>query len=821
MTISVENRDPASGASNISPTTKILFSVISDQGPITTLSAWVQGQKVIDALQPVSPSQITSDGLGGFDVIADVDRPLSEGSPVTVRVTAEDGGLSTVIDTSWTFTIADVSVPVLADASPPAWSIAQTSPATLTMRIADRLNTPLTNVTDFSESNVDLTVGVNQLQLPSGSTESLLGRQGQLFEVTSGPSTGERRLIESVQGPLLATYDGAALSGSSSDITVYRQRGLDIHVDDERIVHSGYLEAAGWAAVITPSGQDIDVTLTPPAPWSLGTRVGIGIRVSDDVGNFSDINYFFDIGDTRGPQVVNIDPPNGSRGLDRTATPNSDLSFDIICTRGVNTANLNVEVNGTAAITAGTGVGNYSTSTVTPISDGYRIVLKSSVAYTDGEMVFVDISSRDNDGRDGERRILRFHFGEVVATQSITYGLTGTIIRVLAYDLSDTSFCNPLEQEHTGYAWDGYWYESGTRTNDVASWFTELGQFPVSGHFIVTDSGGWALVRSLDTSAWAICTPLVSGWSMAGRGTLTDADFGPEAPILAVACESLVVAVDWVHDHALIFDDNGRAESRYTIDNRQLDQSGESVDDDYALPTGNIQYLSLAANAKDKVLVLAQSQSLTVVHELTDQDFINHLLTRESLTALPPVVVTRQFANATWQRIKMTPLSHTTMASAFNDSGQGHVEIWDWLRFAMGEASVLLLDDLSTPALSAAEIRDIDLLPTVVVTAMVGGVDVVDYEALTSDSYNETTLGLSGVSGAEMSAVAIDRNFDVEVGNLYAAVAAASDGRVVRYDVKADDSSVLSNGLRITTLSTIGNASHVSEKYVRTSMEIV
>jgi len=188
-------------------------------------------------------------------------------------------------------------------------------------------------------------------------------------------------------------------------------------------------------------------------------------------------------------------------------------------------------------------------------------------------------------------------------------------------------------------------------------------------------------------------------------------------------------------------------------------------------------------------------------------------------------VTTKTFAG-TWTRLRMDklvdPETMTPMTLAYNDGGQGQVEVWDWFQFLIGGTVSLFLDDASAPALAAAEIRDLDMVyaPLSVAAAMVGEVDVLDFDNLDIAVYTEADLGLSGVASAEMSAVALEPNFAPDLGTLYASVSAAADGRVVGFDVRTAASQVLTSGAPAPFLSAIGSTRHNVDAYVRASMEI-
>lgn len=826
MTVSISARYPAANADFVSTTTPVSLTLASDDiaAPVdlAAVNVWVGGVQVIASGVATAPATITADAIGGYDVLVPQSSPLPNDTHVAVRVVADDTAAGSAIDQTWTFSTTPGG-PVLASSTQPAFSITTAVPVNIALRLASvgRGRVPEVSVAAFSASvnlgyqypDVDGTplAADNHLDFtPANDEDTVTNLLGARFSVDTGASAGQTRVITEVIGPGRARYDGAQLTGTET-VTFYAPGGLDVVVDGERVVHSGVLDADaatnGWSLGTAPTvtGSDLNVTLAVPSAvqtaWSAepGVRVPVHILCSD-VDGFgarrltSDINYYFDVVDTRGPRVTNLVPDETSYGLNAAATPASDVQFDILSSIGVDTATLAVAVNGSAAITAGAGTGNWSTSTVTPVDGGVRVVLKSTAAYTDGEMVFVDISVDDTDGRAGERRVLRYHFGTTVDTSAVADDLAGDdVVRVIAYDLSETSFGRPERLGHTGYAWDGKYYRNGAQTGAAdASWFTELGAFPLAGHVIVTATNGWSIGAAQDAGAWATCAPATApAWSMADNdsGDINDADFGPDA-VLALATDASVILVDFVRDRAERLTAAGRVPSAGDISSRASDQSGGTpVDTDYALPTAPYTALAAYRDQTELVLAVASSGAMTVVRELS-ASLEAALNARTTPGFTPPAVVTRLFAGAgTWVRARLAPLtvaeaSFAPLAFAYNGSGQGAVEVWDWYEFVANQGVRLFLDDGSTPALAVAEARDLDLvlnyddggdLRMTLAAMMVAELDVIDYDFVapassTKTAYSETDLGLNGITGAETSAVALEPGVNADEGYLYASV---------------------------------------------------
>lgn len=665
---------------------------------------------------------------------------------------------------------------------------------------------------------------------------SFVGREGQLIEVNS---TSDRREIVSVQGPELATYDGAQINLNSESVTVFDDKGLDIFVGGERIVHCGFTDpaATGWNAEIRVISSKIEARITPPpsAPWSVGDNVPVFIRAPDDDGQFSEISYSFDVGDTQGPRVVNVVPEEGTRNIPVTVTPDSDIQFDIVSALGVDINTLDIEVNGVQAWSPSFGpVGDWGSSTNAVIDNGERIVLKRSTPYTDGEIVFIDIQASDNSGNAGERRILRMHFGASDGTSVVNTTLAATdIVRVISYELNTTSFARPTELNHTGYAWDGYYYQNGNRGTEVASWFTELGEFPLAGNIVVTADSGWAIIRPQDPGPWMTCVPLASpGWSMADNDSLTDADFGPDA-VLTLAGSNVLV-VDFTQDRVERYNSAGRTYGQGTITQRDSDQSGGFPDVSYALPLGPYPVVSCVKSQRDFLLAVGSSGQLSVVQDISFE--LESLLKIRDQESSGVATVVTQSVPGTWTRLRLGPLDDaenlTAMAIAYNDAGQGQVEILDWYKFLLlGSYSLAFFDDASSPALTAAEIKDLEISHTpehlAIAALMTGELNLIDWdiaaESATSSDFDETALGLAGVASAETSAVALEPGFTTVRGHIYAAVSSPTDGRVVQFRVHSDGAPnralELASGQPFTTIAAIGKR-HTATRFVNVSMDV-
>lgn len=871
MTLSLVQRNPAPGAVNVSPSIKPRFTITTDDvgSPVDPATVFidVNGQFLVSAGVAAPGTTFETNNLGGYDVVLSPPQLFPEEDTARVRVQANDVPAASPLDESWQFMVADARGPVISSAVPAPYSTVTASPATIDITIADRGagHVPVDVVEDFQDANMNLEHQVvmpvgglappaNQVQFtPSVNGKNFESRLGRVIDVLTGVDAGERRRIVSVQGPGLATYDGAQLSGTSETVSVKYDRGLDVWVDGVHVVQAGELTpeaaTASWTATVTVNATDIDISIGVPVAWARGTDVRVRVRVSDDnpdLVNVSDIDYTFRVQQTAGPVVTNITPAPGSRDLAVGATPASDLQFDITSDDGVDSATLDVIVDGVAAITNGVAAGDYSTSTISAITDGFQVVLKKNTPYADGRVVHVDVYAEDTVPQAGERRVYSVQFGTSTGEDTMTSGggeIPGDdVVRVVAFDMRDTSFGDPVRLGHTGYAWDGYLYANGSRSQDQASWFTELGEFPLSGFFVVTATNGWAIVKSLDAAPWMTCAPIVgSGWSMAGNAadSLSDGDFGPDAS--AFVSSTAVFHVDFVLDKVTRYDELGRVDGTGDITARDSDQASAAFPDAvWALPVGPYPYVSgrvwqTRELGRSLAFVTTQTGNLAVAHDLSPA----YIELVEGLrgSTFPVSRVTQRAFPGTWQRVVMGnvdyPAKLLPMALVYNDSGQGTVELWDWTRFIYSQNVTLFLDDASSPALPATEARDADVvvapesdgaLSTALAVATVAQVDIVDVDAPSTSPHTDVDLGLSGIAGAEVRAVALEPGFLPDLGHFYACAAAPADGRVVRFREHAASAPArtvtLSNGVPYTSLSAVGRTRHLVESYVRTSMKL-
>jgi hypothetical protein len=374
------------------------------------------------------------------------------------------------------------------------------------------------------------------------------------------------------------------------------------------------------------------------------------------------------------------------------------------------------------------------------------------------------------------------------------------VVNALAFDFQGQSFADPVTLGHTGFAADGWRYENGARTSDVASWFTELGAFPVSGTF-VTYPGGWLILRPLAPTPWMSCAQAVSGWSMAGNSVrpLLDGDGGPDA-VFSVASASEVITIDFVGDAARRLSTSGLEDGSGDITSRATDQGGDIPDTDYALAPGPYSSLAFRAWSRQWLLALTGTSAVTLAHDVDE-------------AGLPGPVVSRVLPVAGFR----VELSDQRLAVAYNDTGIGSVEVWGWRDFLALQASEFFADDGTVPALQAADVRDLVLDGDVLAVATAGHVALLNVSTPAKVEFTQAQLGLTGAG--VVSAVALEPGTTLSRGRLYAG--ADDPGRAIAYQLHAPAAStLLSDARRVRRLSSAGVTESDADAYVRTAMTV-
>lgn len=592
-----------------------------------------------------------------------------------------------------------------------------------------------------------------------------------------------------------------------------------------------------WNASATPSGNQIDVTVTRiGAALGAGTRVEVRVLVSDDDPTFHNTVHFgwtFDVGDTIQPVLQNVVPASGSKGL-VDAGPPDNLVFDIVdLTDDVDSTTIDIEVDGAAAVTAGAGVGDFSGSTVVGISGGFTVTLIKGTDWTDGAQVFVEVRADDLTGN-SMLSVLNYHFG---VTQDDTELSTGagnlpenSTQRVVAFDLSETSFGLPRELRHSGYAYDGHFYSSGVRDDDsptsgqttaenLASWFTEgasanrssQAEFPISGYVVAT-SGFWTILDQ-NGDMWMRCPVFGAAppaWSMAGSNSasIVDADFGEDATLF-VAGDG-IIAVDFTGDRAIRYSTSGREVSSGNIEDRANNQGAGAFDPSYALTTDSVDRIGGVAFQRgiqrSQIAVACHASGVDIVAELSDE-FLT-LTGKED----PSKVVALSFTSPTWLRARISADDADGVLSLMlmrDESSQAKLSVYDWLDLFTGGSTTPLATFDNTNDLPAEAGADFDVrrepgvwLLAVATTDNVTIIEVASNGASSLQDVQRTLADLGMVFGTNprLLSVAIEENFKFGLGHLY--VSGTEDGAAGRVSRYREQSSTASAGGQVTQLGT-------------------
>jgi len=799
VTVLILSQDPAPLAVDVSRVMTQRVSVASDNvsRPVlrSSVNAWFAGAKVVSSGNAVDGrSSVTANAFGGFDLKIVPPAKLPPGDPVLVRVTADDTVSSSPIDVSWVFTTIEDVGPQLrrGDCSPEPFSSEQTSPSSISTSIGGAELRALS----FTVSNANVEhARLSEIQGPSPTYDppanqvsfdqsgpnadlSFVGTEGSWFD-----AGGDWRRITSVQGPNLATYDGAQLTGTVPSLLVYKRAGLDVFIDGVEVVSSGLPQA--WSASVTPDSGGLTVDATPPSAFPVGKRVPVYVRAVDADGDVSELMYDFSVGQAQGPSVSDISPPPGSRSM----ATSGDITFKVDSFHGVNLSTINVFINGVAAVSAGVGVGGFSTSTVTSSGSGYDIDVKSSSPYPEGQFIHVAVSASDLDGRPGERRVWRLQVSRATPDPSLQVPAAGDVVAVKSFDYSGESFGNPVAMSHNGYAYDGRWYENGLAdATRVASWHAELGDFPLSGA-LAAAVDGWKIFKPLSLSEWMSCQAASSqGWTMAGADEpIVSAEMRSDRPIAAFCQASGVVVVDFVDDSCRRITSLGVESGARVISERELNQQTDVFDVDRSLPAGQV----VDASVTEAGVFVAQQQHVSFVSDewMTSEQVIGAALS----------------ISASGQRFAVAVSGGAVQAGVAGSQP--------------GPLITELYDSSSTPPLTGGGVVGLDLHGETLCVLCDDGVVTVDLA--TGQSMSMTRAEMAMTTG-ELLAISAMPGVKWDYGYFYVS---SDDGKVSRVRLQwpssPDRSIEVDSPPQASCLSAFGYVDDNSSRYLSTAMAIV
>lgn len=853
MNAGVLTRDPAPGALSIGTRPFVRASVAGDiMSPIAAsdVNVRIAGvDAVVSGLaQPGFDATFLANASFGVDVSVRPRAPLADDSWQSVRVRAQ------TVDDGWSFRTVESMGPRLIGVTPALGTDGQPDYPRVQFDVVDDTSA-VRKRTLQSEAN-DGVLAASQL---SSASIDFTHALGQCVEISGTPA-----FIIAIIGPhiVVTTYSG---SGTGLNVKLFKRHGLDVTLAGAQVIKSGELVAgSGWSVVLTQPnpGQWRVVAQKTGAIFAAGARVDIDVRAQDSntvVDNVTTMRSHFFVGDVRGPRVGNVTPAPGTRGLS-TATSTQPVIDIVDRDSGALLSSIDVFVDGVQAVAAGIAGGDWSTTTIVAISGGYRVTLKKTTIWPSPKEVMVVVRASDAIGNVMPEANWLWHFGVTSETFTASVGggelVSDDVVRVYAYDLGASAFARPVERRHTGFAWDGYYYDHGARTGAArATWATETAnahramrdEFPVSGFLVVT-AGSWSLLDAAGRM-WARCQALVSGsaadWSMAGGigQVLGDGAVAEELPVLFLAAGPNIIVVDFTQDRAWRVSSGGKAVSTGTIFSRNANNGGGAVDTAYALSSTATAFARIAGLAFGGTWLAVGARDAQV--ELTgfvdavaraEIEAVRGAFTSQGQSVILPVTGA---TGGTWARTRIAhrapSVTNPVLAAYTTPGGDPRLLVCDWLNvFGYLQGAIATI---ASPLPAAEAARDCDQvfdgdarwLVTFATVAKVLILDVLGGGLSTSllKTLTQTDLTLNTVAGGQVSSVAMGRGFAAERGYVFAATTAAADGKSVRYRYQPASASptgqivTLASGTPVRALAVLGEGLLAAERFVRASMSML
>ncbi len=854
MTAAVTTRDPLPGALNVGTRAFIRASVAGDiLLPIakTDVSVIVAGVNAVlfGVAQPGFDATFTSNAGFGVDVSVRPRAALADNSWQSVRVMAPG------IDDGWVFRTVEAGGPRLVFMTPARGEDSQPGYPRVQFDIVDDTGPVLQRT--LEEESADGELAGSQL---TSEGIDFRGTLGQLVEIAGTPA-----FIIAVIGPhiVVTTYSGG---GSGLNVKLFKRHGLDVTIAGARVIAVGEIVAgSGWNATLTQpnAGQWRVVAQKTAAVFAAGDRIDINVVAQDantQVDNVATLHSHFFVGDKAGPRVGNVLPAPGSRGL--SAATSTQPVVDVVDRQsGVALASINVFVDGVQAVTNGVPSGDWSTTTVAVIAGGRRITLKKTTAWPNPHEVAVVVRASDAIGNAMPEATWLWHFGAMTETFTATVAggelVNNDVVRVTAFDLSRSAFARPVELRHTGFAWDGYWYDAGTKNVNLAraTWATEAAsanraardEFPVSGHLVVA-ADSWSLLDAAGRM-WARCSALVSGsaadWSMAGGigQTLADGCVADELPVLFLASGPNVLTVDFVRDRAWRVNAAGRAQSTAFIATRSANQGGGAVDTEFLLSASTTAFSRIAGIAfGDTWLAMGVREAqLEIIGEIDDDaraamESVRGPLAIQGNSVVLPVPGA---VGGTWARVRClhrgAARNEPLVVAYTTAAGDARLLVCDWLAvFGFLQGAIATI---ASPLPAAEAARDCDQVfdsdaRWLVALATVDRVQILEVagsglSAVVIDDLTQTELTLNTVVGGQLSAVALGAGFAHARGYMFVATSALADGKAVRFRHQPATASptgqivTLASGVPVRSLAVLGEGLLARERFVRASMALL
>lgn len=755
----------------------------------------------------------------------------------------------------WSFRVVEAKGPRLLHVSPAMHSDSNIGLPLVTFDVAADDGYAVLLRNKIAESNLGSRSGSHL----TVSDVNFTGCEGRCVEIGGTPG-----FITTVLGPhdVITTLSGG---GSGLNVKLFTDHGLDVTISGEKVVKNGVVQSSTeWTVVITtPTAGQFHVSAQKiGSSIANGTRVDVMVRAQSNATesvNVSDLWTYFSVGDNTAPRVGNVSPMPGTRGLS-TAT-STQPSFDVVDHGGgLNAATLTVVVDGVVAILNGTPQGDFSTSTVTNTTGGKTVVLKKSTSWPGPKEVTITVSASDVGGNAMTKATWVWHFGATseTFTSNVAGGqlVSNDVLRVVAFDFSDSRFARPGDREHNGYGHDGFQYEGGTKMVDQvpASWFSEASgvdrstraPFPISG-FLVATASSWSILDSAGVM-WMRCHALGSGgpteWSMAGSPAevIVDVDVGDDVPVFFLAMGASLVVIDFARDYAWRVNASGMANGLGLISSRNANQSGGVVNTDYAIPVtgGNFAHVAGVAWNESWVAIGVRSAQMDFVGELDDASVAEVEALRgdggqfssRSVTLPVPLAT-----GGTWARVRATRRPdladvQPVLAMFTTLAGLSRVVSADWLEvfgYLQSETAVIAVNGEPASDIDMAFDDEDQWIVSVATTNRVLLTQFTDGGGAikaTLDDLDKSDLGLDTVASGAISAVAMAPGFQKSTGYLFASATAVGDGKVTRWRHQPASASssgrlvTMATGTPVRSVAAQGAIRHLEQKFVRAAMDI-
>ena len=422
----LDNFLPAVDALNVATSSSVSVDITDPESGIDSSTI----DLIISGVTAISGGEIQPGFLGsiagipdGYTLTVTPAAPFDPYSIISLSLTVENSiGLVTVFD--WSFFTADENAPIINVLSPAPGSIDIPQGASIQFTATDEadvdgysLNVSISGISavlagviqpGFS-GTIDKTYETTYTQiaatltpdLPFGSYEHVVVDMS-ISDTSENNSTlsWEFRTVDS-EGPIITNplpADGSTNVPSNSvafvqviDLGVGVDiSSIDVSVRGESAIIGGVYQL-GYLGSIDPIPGGYEVHVHPQANYDSFHVIPITISAADLAGNASVLSWSFRIIDDQLPTVSNLQPPSGSTGV----PVDSQISFEARdLASGIDTASIDVSIDGVSAVLAGSIQSGFSGS-ISTIPDGYAIAIIPDASFLGSTTVLVTASVSD------------------------------------------------------------------------------------------------------------------------------------------------------------------------------------------------------------------------------------------------------------------------------------------------------------------------------------------------------------------------------------------------------------------------------------------